>query len=437
MSYSPDIEFSSPAVIEAFQREQVKQFLQYLSARSPFYQRHFQQHNIDIKSIHSLADLRQIPPTTKDDLQRHNFDFLCIPQKSVAEYTSTSGTLGKPVTIALSSRDLERLAYNEAISFTCADGSPDDLYQLMLTLDRQFMAGVAYYQGIRKLGAGLIRMGPGLPAMQWDTIRRLNPTTIVSVPSFLLKLVEYANENNIDVNATSVRKAICIGENIRTPELLPNALAKRIRDHWNIHLYGTYASTEMQTAFTECGHGVGGHHHPELLLLEVLDENNVPVPAGIPGEVTITTLGVEGMPLLRYKTGDMACAFDSPCQCGRTTLRLGPILGRKQQMLKLKGTTVYPPAIFDLLNKVESIQDYRVEALTNSLGTDALKVHLVVNKGQEEETLSRLSLDFRSKMRVMPEIVCTTPVSLEKMAGPGNRKVPKFIDLRNVKKGQV
>lgn len=428
--FLPAIEFASPDEIVAFQLEKMKQMLRFLDANSVFYKRHFSSYGINVTAIQSFSDLQRIPPTVKDDLQNFNMDFLCVPRASIAEYTSTSGTLGKPVTIALSSNDLDRLAYNEAVGFTCADGSSADLYQLMLTLDRQFMAGVAYYQGIRKLDAGLIRVGPGLPAMQWDTILRLKPNTIVGVPSFMLKLIEYAMENGIDVNATAVKKAICIGENIRTPELKPNALATRITDLWKIKLFGTYASTEMQTAFTECSHGVGGHLHPELIIVEILDDNNLPVLPGTEGEVTITTLGIEGMPLLRYKTGDIAAMFADKCGCGRTTPRIGPVIGRKQQMLKLKGTTVYPPAIFDLLNSIESIIDYRVAARTTDMGTDEIQIHLVASTGSEEKTVAELTANFRSRLRVVPEIITSTPLALEKMTSVVSRKVSKFIDLR-------
>jgi phenylacetate-CoA ligase len=374
----------------------------------------------------------KIPPTTKDDLQQANWEFLCIPKSRVVEFTTTSGTMGKPVTIALSAKDVERLAYNEAVSFACAGGSNEDLYHLMLTLDRQFMAGLAYYEGIRKLGAGLVRVGPGLPDMQWETIQRLKPSVIVAVPSFIIKLVEYASHHGIDVSKTSVRKAICIGENIRTPELEPNALAKKINSYWDIELYGTYASTEMQTAFSECSHRSGGHHHPELIIVEILDEDNKPVASGLPGEVTITTLGVEAMPLLRYKTGDMAQAYHERCACGRTTLRLGPILGRKQQLLKFKGTTVYPPAIFDILNETENIIDFAVEAFTGKWNTDELKLFLVVNNELQSKMFSHLSAKFQSRLRVLPEIVFIQQGELEKklLGAPTNRKIRKFIDIR-------
>lgn len=432
MMDSLQIAFTTADEIQQLQLSRLKALLQHVAQHSPFYRRLFSEHSIDITSIKSLGDLTMIPVTTKNDLQNFNFDFLCIDRRDIIEYTSTSGTLGKPVTIALSASDIQRLGYNEAASFTCADGNKADLYQLMLTMDRQFMAGLAYYEGIRKLGAGIIRVGPGFPGMQWETIARLKPTTIVGVPSFVIKLLEYAKEHRIECNQTSVRKMICIGESIRHADLQPNVLAKKITDTWNIILYSTYASTEMQTAFTECRHGVGGHLLPDLLLVEILDELNQPVKPGESGEVTITTLGVEAMPLIRYKTGDIAQLHDAKCACGRTSPRLGPIQGRKQHMLKLKGTTLYPPAVFDILNQESKIRDYAIEALTGPLGTDELKIYAVADPSEHNALRQQLTAAFKSRLRVLPDIVFIEQHALEKLNGTvQNRKIQRFIDSRN------
>lgn len=431
MKFIPELELQSPQQIKSFQEEKLKTFLRYLQSNSPFYKKQFADHSIDIATINCLSDLEHLPTTTKDDLQKLNWDFLCVPKSQIVEYTSTSGTMGRPVTIALTENDLQRLAYNECISFVCADGKPEDLYQLMLTLDRQFMAGIAYYQGIRKLGAGIIRVGPGLPAMQWETIERLRPTVLVAVPSFIIKLIEFAVEQNIDLNQSSVRKAICIGEGLRTADLELNIIGKKIKEAWNIDLYSTYASTEMQTAFTECGASKGGHHHPELIIVEILDENNQHVVAGKTGEVTVTTLGVEGMPLLRFKTGDIATYSDQPCTCGRNTMRLGPIVGRKQQMIKLKGTTIYPQGIFEILNAAEHILDYVVETFTGNLGTDELKLHLYAEEDHKVKAEAELRLVFQSRLRVIPHISFSTHHEIEKIQlGGQSRKVKKFIDNR-------
>ncbi|MGZ5134011.1 MAG: phenylacetate--CoA ligase family protein [Flavitalea sp.] len=429
MKASPSL-YQNVADINSMQEQKLHSLLMYLRQHSPFYGELFKSHQIDISKIKSKKDLIHVPTTQKEDLQQRNDDFICVPKHKIIEYTSTSGTLGAPVTVALTEKDLQRLAENEYASFVCADGTSKDIYQLMLTLDRQFMAGMAYYSGIRKLGAGIIRVGPGVPSLQWQTILRIKPTAIVAVPSFIIKLISYAKEHNIDLNKTSVKKAICIGENIRNTDFSVNILGKRITDAWEIQLYSTYASTEMQTAFTECGAGMGGHLNPDLLIVELLDENNKPVGPGIPGEVTVTTLGVEAMPLLRYKTGDICMYLDETCACGRKSLRLTPVIGRKQQMIKFKGTTLYPPALFDLLNEMEEVTDYVAEVYSNELGMDEVLLYLLpVNT--HEETDRRIRAYLQARLRVSPHVQYVTSAEIQKIQFPeSGRKAIRFIDRR-------
>jgi phenylacetate-CoA ligase len=416
--------------VSHIQQQKLQQLLVYINEHSPFYRELFAKHQIDIHSVKTLADLSSLPLTTKEDLQQHNNDFLCVDPKQIIEYTSTSGTLGNPVTIALTENDLQRLTQNEYNSFICADGSADDSYQLMLTLDRQFMAGMAYYMGLRKLGSGIIRLGPGVPSLQLETILRLKPTAIVAVPSFILKLIKYAKENGIDLNDSSVKKAICIGENIRNTDFSYNILGKKITEAWDIQLYSTYASTEMQTAFTECHEGRGGHLQEELLIVELLDEHNQQVPPNTPGEVTITTLGIEGMPLLRYKTGDICMYYDEPCACGRTSIRLSSIIGRKKQMIKYKGTTLYPPALFDLLNEMEEVLDYVVDVYSNDIGMDEVLIH-ILPMDDSKACDNRIRAYLQARLRVSPHVNYCTPEQIQKMqVQEASRKVIKFIDRR-------
>ena len=415
---------------QMMQLQKLQSLLVYLSVHSPFYKELFLTHQIDIRSVKSIHDISLLPTTTKEDLQQRNPDFLCVLPDKIIEYASTSGTLGSPVTIALTENDLNRLAYNEYCSFVCADGLATDIYQLMLTLDRQFMAGIAYYSGLRKLGAGIIRLGPGVPSLQWETIQRLKPTAIVAVPSFILKLIQFAKDNHIDLNTSSVTKAICIGENIRNTDFSLNMLGKKITEAWQIKLYSTYASTEMQTAFTECKEGKGGHLQSELLIVEILDENNQPVAAHEPGEVTITTLGVEGMPLLRYKTGDICMYLNEPCACGRTGLRLSPVIGRKKQMIKFKGTTLYPPAIFDLLNEMDDILDYIVDVSSNEIGLDEVLLHLLP-LSYSDACDRRIRANLQARLRVSPAIEYVDADRIQKMqSAETGRKAIKFIDRR-------
>lgn len=431
MAYSPTAAFGSRESIQRLQNRKLAELLLYVQTNSPYYKELFQREKIDTGSIRSTEDLVRIPVTTKEDLQERNRDFLCVPRSKIIEYTATSGTLGSPVTIALTENDLQRLAYNEYNSFLCAGGSQDDVYQLMLTLDRQFMAGMAYYSGIRQMGGGIIRVGPGVPSLQWENIFRLQPTAIVAVPSFIIKLIQFARDQNIDIAASSVKKAICIGENIRNPDFSLNVLGKRITDQWDIHLYSTYASTEMQTAFTECGEGRGGHLQPELVIVELLDENDQPVKAGQQGEVAITTLGVECMPLLRYKTGDVCMFYDERCACGRHTIRLSPVIGRKKQMIKFKGTTLFAPALFEILNAMADIKEYVAEVSTNDIATDEVLLY-IVPKDTTTECDHRIRAYLQAKLRVSPHITYLQPEDMQRLQFPeGVRKPVKFIDRRS------
>lgn len=426
----PAIEKAPLHEIKAYQETRLREALDYVAENSPYYKALFKREGIDVLSIKTQEDLQQLPVTTKEHLQEFNDDFLCVPRTKIVDYTTTSGTSGKPVTFGLTDKDLDRLAYNEAISFICSGVKEGDVVQLMTTIDRRFMAGLAYFLGLRMMGAGVIRVGAGIPELQWDSILKYKPAYLITVPSFLLKLIEYAEAHGIDYNASGIRGAVCIGEPLRKQDFSMNTLSRKITEKWDIKLFSTYASTEMSTAFAECEYSCGGHQHPELIIAEVLDENNNPVPDGGSGELTVTTLGVEGMPLVRFKTGDIVQLHHEPCQCGRTTMRVGPVIGRTQQMIKYKGTTLYPPAMTDLLNVFSEIEGHIIEISVNDLGTDEILIK-AATKVPSEELMAQVKDHFRAKLRVTPKIVFTTPEELGKtMFPPMSRKPVNFIDRR-------
>lgn len=426
----PSIEKSDIQEIKAFQEKKLKEVLQYLEANSPFYQKLFRENNINISEIQKLEDLKKIPTTSKNDIQQNNQDFFCVPLSQIVDYSTTSGTLGDPVTFGLSDKDLERIAYNEAISLACAGIQKADVVQMVTTIDKRFMAGLAYFLGLRKMGASVVRMGPGIPELQWDSVFRYKPKYLITVPSFLLKMIDYAEKNNVDYKKSSIYGAICIGESIKNQDFTDNILATKIKEKWNIQLYSTYASTEMSTAFTECEFQKGGHHHPELIITEILDDNENPVKEGESGELTVTTLGVEALPLLRFKTGDLVKAHYEPCECGRNTMRLGPVVGRKQQMIKYKGTTLYPPAMNDILNDFNGISCYQIVIQSNEIGLDEIIIKLSTETNSENFE-NEVRDHFRAKLRVSPKIEIIDFDVLSKIVfHPNSRKPITFTDLR-------
>ena len=429
----PKIELASTKEITTFQQEKLKELMLYLKEKSPFYKEMFSTNNIDVSGIKTLEDLQKVPVTTKTDLQLKNKDFFCVPMSEIIDYSTTSGTLGKPVSFGLTDNDLERLAYNEAISLACSGVQKGDVVQLMTTIDRRFVAGLAYFLGLRKIGAGVIRIGAGTPQLQWDSILENKPKYLIAVPSFLLKMIEYAEVNGIDYNNSGVKGVVCIGESLRNQDLSKSILADKILSKWNVKLYSTYASTEMSTAFSECEFQNGGHHHPELIIIEVLDDNNNPVKEGKSGELTITTLGVEAMPLLRFKTGDIVQVFSDKCKCGRNTQRVGPVLGRKEQMIKYKGTTIYPPAIYDLLKFFDQIKLYLIELYTNETGNDDILIR-IASTDTSYEFMNQIKQYLQSKLRVTPKVEFTDFENLNKIVfDPKSRKPVYLVDRRGNK----
>lgn len=426
-----DIEYRKPEEIEAFQNSRLQEALRYLESNSRYYQRVFKENGIDIREIKCIGDLVKLPVTEKKDLQLFNEEFLCVPKERIVDYITTSGTTGEPVTFGCTEKDLQRLAYNEKKSFECAGVKPGDIVQLMTTLDKRFMAGLAYFLGIREMGASVIRVGNGIPELQWDTIRRLKPDTLMCVPSFILRLIDYAEKNGIDYKNSSVKRIIGIGEGLRDQDFSLNLLGRRIREKWDVELFATYSSTEMGATFSECPYGCGGHVHPELIIVEILGEDNMPVKDGEIGEVVVTTLGVEGMPLLRFRTGDMSRKIVDRCRCGRNSYRLSPIIGRKNNMIKLKGTTLYPPAIYDVLDNTPYVVNYVVEVQNSYAGTDEVIVKVGVASQQPFDIIKDLKDRFRSKIRVAPIVEILSPDDVDKINNPGHlRKPVKFIDRR-------
>lgn len=426
-----DIEYRTPEEIKSYQEELLHTALAYLQGHSAYYQRMFARCEINVDKIVHLEDLVKIPFTEKKDLQIFNEDFLCCPREKIIDYITTSGTLGEPVTFGCTEKDLQRLAYNEKKSFACAGLRPGNILQLMTTIDKRFMAGLAYFLGIRELGASIIRVGNGIPELQWDTIKRIKPDTIMCVPSFILRLIQYAEEHGIDYRNSSVRRIIGIGEGLREQDFSLNLLGRRIKEKWDVDMFATYSSTEMGATFSECEYGMGGHVHPELIIVEIIGDDNLPVPDGEVGEIVVTTLGVEGMPLLRFRTGDMAAKCVERCRCGRYSYRLTPLVGRKNNMIKLKGTTLYPPAINDVLDNTQYVENYIIIVQNSDAGTDDVVVKVGLNSEPDFDVIKDLKDRFRSRIRVAPSIEILPVDEIARLNFPAkSRKPVKFVDNR-------
>jgi phenylacetate-CoA ligase len=300
-------------------------------------------------------------------------------------------------------------------------------------MDKCFMAGLAYFEGLRRIRAATIRVGSGPVAMLLSLLERLQPTAVVSVPSFLKKVAGYAAEKGFDLAGSSVSKLIFIGEPVRTADFQLNSLGEYIAKAWGASLYSTYGVTEMATSLCECEAGRGGHLHPDLLYLEIIDEEGRGVEDGQVGEIVATTFGVEAMPLLRFRTGDCSFLVRERCTCGRWTPRIGPILGRKNQAMKLKGTTVYPAAVQRILDATEEVSDYVLIVTCEAPLSDQLEV-VVALKGPvaaEEAARRKLQEKLQGELKVTPSVRIASAAEVEHLQNLDSfRKKHIFIDRR-------
>ncbi len=419
--------FAEPEEIRSVQLALLAEHLRYAAERSPFYRELWRAAGLSASDL-APDRLALLPTTCKRDLERQNDDFLAVPPRDVADIVMSSGTTGLPTRVAYTEGDLDRLSYNEWLSFEACGVTADDTTLLTCTLDRCFIAGLAYYLGMRRLGAASIRNGHGTIESHLEVIRRMRPSFLVGVPSFLRRLGLFLDAQGYPAAGAGVRGLVCIGEPLRDRSMRQVPLGADLERIWGAPAYSTYASSETVSSFCECTAQQGGHLHPELAVVEIVDQAGRAVAEGEVGEVVVTPLQVEGMPLVRFRTGDTSFLMTGPCPCGRRTPRLGPILGRLKQMMKVRGTTLYPPAVFAILDGTPGIEEYWVEVSEAGELSDELRVHCAVSGRLDEAEIGRR---LQAGLRVSPEVVIEPLESVREVVYPASlRKPVRFLDRR-------
>ena len=421
-----NLAFCPPEIIRGRQEALLARHLDYCRC-APFYRRTLADVRPSSARRFPLEALRDLPLTTKADLEAQNEAFLAVPRASVRDIVQSSGTTGLPTSIMYTARDLERLAYNEAVCFRGCGMGRGDRVLLTCTMDRCFVAGYAYCLGAQAVGAASVRSGLNLVEGHASVLALMRPTFLVGVPGFLRKLGWHLQSSG--QSPQGVKGLICIGEPLRDASLQATALTVELERLWDAPAFSTYSSSETVTSFCECASRCGGHASPDLGILEIVDGAGNVLPPGATGEIVVTPLGVEGMPLVRFRTGDIGFFIEGPCTCGRRTPRLGPILGRRAQMLKVQGTTFYPATIFEVLNGVPEVGEYYLVVESEGLA-DRICVHVALRSVMPE--LQRKIQDLlQARLRVRPEICVESEEEIRRRVYlPQSRKPVRFFDLR-------
>ena len=423
------VKYDTLSQMKEVQEVRLKEHLAYCRDNSPYYRKLWSNTKIDHENI-DMDRLSELSLTDKTDIEANNDDFLAVPYTGIVDIALSSGTTGHPIKMMYTEHDLKRLAYNEEQALRRCGISEEDIVLITCTIDRCFIAGLAYLSGVREIGAAAIRNGRSSMESHRELIKNMDPTVIVGVPSFLKKLGLHLMEKGIDPKKTSVTKIVCIGEPLRDNKLQPLGIGNDLNDIWQAETYSTYASSEIVTTFCECTAQNGGHITPDLGIVEIVNDDGEVLPEGSVGEVVVTPLAVEGMPLIRYKTGDISFLINDKCECGSFAPRLGPILGRKKNMLKIRGTTLYPQMVFNILEEMETVKEYYMTAVSENEMSDEITVYASLKNNRSDDT-GLIQNALQARLRVRPDVVIVDEETAKRQVyTKKSRKPVRFIDRR-------
>lgn len=418
--------------IEQHQLQALRKQLARVHERSPFYRRKFDAAGIRPDQVRTLADLRRIPCTEKEDLRLSQAnhppwgDFGCIGPSEAVRVFQTSGTTGPPVRIMLNRTDWYETFYEQFMHFRCGFGLTQQDVLFVPFNYGLYIAWWGFQTTMEKAGLMII---PGGGMSSKDRLRAMldwDATAICGTPSYLLYLAETARRSGIDLPGSSIRKIVAAGE----PGASIPSTKKAIESQWGAECFDDIGSTEISNFGYECIRHQGTHVVESMFIAEVLDpETLAPLPDGQVGELVLTNLSCESMPLIRYRTRDLVRFNHAVCACGRTNLRLdGGILGRSDDMFHFAGVNIYPGQIQHLLHQIsEFAQEYQLVVPAQGSGQ-----HLRIRVEPASERLSQAQLktarDFlieavKYRITVTPEVEVCEIGSLPRVEGKARRLI--------------
>jgi phenylacetate-CoA ligase len=430
MYWDPTVETMERAGLERLQLRRLKETVERVTREVPFYGRTLVERGLGAERIRRLEDVRAFPFTSNADL-RDNYPagLLAVPMDDVVRLHTSSGTTGKPKALFFSRRDVENAGELAARCFVMTGVGRGDVFQNMMSYGL-FTGGLVMHYGAEKVGCLVIPSGPGNTERQLLLMRDFRTTTIHVTPSYALYLAGYAEKAGIEVKRDlALRKAFVGAE----PHV--ESTRRKIEVGLGVTVYNSYGLSEMNgpgVAF-ECERQCGMHVWEDQFLMEIVDpETGEVVPDGEVGELVLTTLCREAMPLLRYRTRDITSILVEPCGCGRTHRRIDRIAGRSDDMLIVRGVNVYPQQIERVLMGVPGVGcNYVIELQ----GLDEMIVRVEVADcgcAGHVERLNRLQGQLVDRLRteilVKPRVDLVPPGTLPVSEG----KAKRVIDRRSL-----
>lgn len=419
--------------LEEIQLSRLKQSVAYIYERVEPYRRKMDEEGIRPEEIRTLEDLKKLPFTKKTDFRdRYPDGLFAVGKKEIVRYHASSGTTGKPTVVGYTKNDLEIWLDNVARIACMGGAGPEDVAQISFGYGT-FTGALGLHGGLERIGASVIPMSSGNTNKQIMFLQDMGVTLLVATPSYALHLGEELHSRGIDpARDLKVKIGLFGGEGMTEP------MRREMYKVWGAQFVCTqnYGMSEL------CGPGVAGecvelngmHINEDWFIPEIIDpETEEVLPPGAKGELVITCLGKEALPLIRYRTGDLTRLMYEPCPCGRTTVRMENLSGRADDMLVVRGVNVFPGQIEEVLLKIEEIGPH-YEILVerkNRLDVMTITVELIDDRlldsyAKLSELEKKIQTALKSQLGLATQIRLVAPASLKRFEG----KAKRVTDLR-------
>ena len=431
MFWNPRIETMPYEELKQLQYHELKQLVNNLYSFNKFYHDRMREANVSPLDINCLDDIRKLPFMYKQDLRDNYPDkMFTAPKNEIVRYHVSSGTSGKPTLVAYTRHDLDYWTEALARSFTSAGIGPGDIMQVSYGYGL-FAGGLGAHYGAEKVGATVLPASTGNTQRQLEMMQDLGVTVIACTPSYLTHLCTTAREMGIDWKRDMKLKKAILGA-----EPWSESMRTRLQNEMGIKCYDIYGTSEQAgPMFSECEAQKGAHICGDLMLVEILDrETGEPLEPGNEGEMVVTMLQKEAMPMIRYKMKDITHLDVEPCECGRTSPRIGRITGRADDMLIIRGINVFPSQIEYTLMRIPQVGEQYMIYVTREGDLDRMQLQVEIrpeafsDKVEDMVALrAHIESELKKYLNVAVEVELKAPGELPRFDGKAKRVIDKRV----------
>lgn len=433
--WNPERERMKRTELEALQLEQLKALVDYCDRNVAFYHKRLSEAGVTAEKIKTLSDIQYIPYTTKTDLRdTYPFGMFSVPMKKLVRLHASSGTTGNPTVVGYTREDLDNWAEQVARLVTAAGATDESVVQICFGYG-MFTGALGLHYGLERIGATVVPTSSGNTEKQLKFMRDFGTDTIVATPSYCLYLAESVREmaGEFPLDRYKLRLGL-LGSEGCTPEM-----REQIEQRWGGGFFATdnYGMSELNGPGMsgECRERCGLHINEDHFLCEIIDSKTGEVlEPGSTGELVVTNLTKRGLPMLRYRTKDITKIDYEPCACGRTTARMHKIIGRSDDMLKIRGVNVFPTQVESALIGVSEIGPHYQLVVRREGFADSLEVrvelidgHLLEKYAELEALQKRIHDRIKAILGIEIRVSLVEPKSIERFTG----KAQRVVDLRN------